>query len=134
MILEAPPAAAITYVNEWRGLDPSVYGGGGSSSGDLPEESPFWSRESDALVSATIGDEGAGSSGSSTGGGRSRAGREVDLGSVTLARLGGAGEKEREEKGGGGEKDELDEEAWEGECGGGGRGRDGSSSTRESAS
>jgi hypothetical protein len=32
MMLAAPPAAAITYVNDSSGLDPSVYGGGGSPS------------------------------------------------------------------------------------------------------
>lgn len=56
IILDGPPAAAITYVNDSMGLDPSVYGGGGSpSSADFaPEDSPFWKK---ALVSATIGDE-----------------------------------------------------------------------------
>ncbi|RMJ28312.1 hypothetical protein PHISP_00789 [Aspergillus sp. HF37] len=112
------------------GLDPSVYGGGGSSSGDFPDDSPFWSRERDALVSLTIGDEGRSCEGSSTGGGGPSAGREVDSGSVTLERSGAGSEaKERDEKGGGLEKDELDE-ASEGECGGSAA----SSSTRESAS
>jgi hypothetical protein len=111
------------------GLDPSVYGGGGSSSGDFPDESPL-SRERDVLVSSTIGDEGPSCEGSSTGGGGPSAGREVDSGSVTLERSGaGSTAKDRDEKGGGLEKDELDE-ASEGECGGSAA----SSSTRESAS
>lgn len=32
MMLAAPPAADMTYVSPLRGLDPSVYGGGGSPS------------------------------------------------------------------------------------------------------
>lgn len=53
MILAAPPAAAITYVNDSRGLDPSVYGGGGSPSSTLLlDDSPLVSCGSAALVSA----------------------------------------------------------------------------------
>ncbi|RJE25519.1 hypothetical protein PHISCL_02131 [Aspergillus sclerotialis] len=77
------------------GLDPSVYGGGGSpSSGDFRECSPSWSRVRDALVSATIGDEDSDSKGSSRGGGGPSAEREGDDG------LDSEG-KNREEKGGG---------------------------------
>lgn len=32
MILAGPPADAMTYVNDSSGLDPSLYGGGGSPS------------------------------------------------------------------------------------------------------
>ena len=57
MMLAAPPAAAMTYVNDSMGLDPSVYGGGGSPSSDpFPDDSPFFSRESSALVSTTTED------------------------------------------------------------------------------
>lgn len=52
MILAAAPAAAITYVNESSGLEPSVYGGGASSSSALLEDSPLLSAGSAALVSA----------------------------------------------------------------------------------
>lgn len=84
MILEAPPAAAMTYVKESIGLDPSVYGGGGSpSSGVFPEDFPSWSRERDSLVSAKIDDEGSGW-GVSGGGGGPSAGRDGEPGSGTL--------------------------------------------------
>lgn len=54
MILEGPPAAAITYVNVSIGLEPSVYGGGGSpSSRFLFDDSPFVSLGKAAFVSAT---------------------------------------------------------------------------------
>ena len=53
IMLVAPPAAAITYVNESRGLEPSVYGGGASSSSALFEDSPLLSAGSAALVSAS---------------------------------------------------------------------------------
>lgn len=53
-MLAAPPAAAIKYVNESSGLDPSVYGGGGSpSSVTLLEASPLLSDGRAALVSAS---------------------------------------------------------------------------------
>lgn len=46
--------AAITYVKESSGLEPSVYGGGGSpSSGPLVDGSPLLSEGSAALVSAS---------------------------------------------------------------------------------
>jgi len=51
-MLVGPPAAAITYVNASMGLDPSVYGGGGSPSSKLLfEDSPLVSRGGTALVS-----------------------------------------------------------------------------------
>lgn len=55
MILAGPPAVAMTYVNESSGLEPSLYGGGGSPSSKsllLPAPS-LVSRGSAALVSAT---------------------------------------------------------------------------------
>lgn len=123
MILEAPPAAAITYVNDSMGLDPSVYGGGGSpSSADFPGDSGFWSREKEALVSATKDEEGLGSRGSSSGG-RTEVGAEADSGGekVTFPRLNAvAGAKTREEKGGGRDEEKLEEASEYGECGGGG--------------
>jgi len=52
-MLAAPPAAAMTYVNDSSGLEPSVYGGGGSpSSMPFPDASPLVSRGKTALVSA----------------------------------------------------------------------------------
>ena len=50
-MLAAPPAAAMTYANESSGLDPSVYGGGGSPSSTLFEDSPLVSGGSAALLS-----------------------------------------------------------------------------------
>lgn len=51
-MLAAPPAAAMTYVKESSGLEPSVYGGGGSpSSAALLDGSPLLSDGSAALVS-----------------------------------------------------------------------------------
>jgi hypothetical protein len=53
-MLAAPPAAAMTYVNPSSGLEPSVYGGGGSpSSRSLLPCPSLVSRGSAALVSAT---------------------------------------------------------------------------------
>jgi len=53
-MLEGPPAAAITYEKASRGLEPSVYGGGGSpSSKFLPDVSPLVCLGSTTLVSAT---------------------------------------------------------------------------------
>lgn len=56
-MLEAPPAAAIMYVKERRGLESSSeYAGGGSASSSLVRELPSalvsWGRE--RLVSATV--------------------------------------------------------------------------------
>ena len=90
MILAGPPVAAITYVNESSGLDPSVYGGGGSdSSALLPEASAFVSRGRAALVSAStlvvaavVSPEGVGA-GEKAGGG-------PESGSRTLTRSGEA--------------------------------------------
>jgi hypothetical protein len=54
MMLAGPPADAITYVKESSGLEPSLYGGGGSPSSIslLPARS-LVSRGRAALVSAT---------------------------------------------------------------------------------
>lgn len=53
-MLAAPPAAAMTYVKESSGLEPSVYGGGGSpSSAALLDGSPLVSDGSAALVSCS---------------------------------------------------------------------------------
>ena len=72
MILAAPPAAAITYVNESSGLDPSVYGGGASSSSAPLLDSPLLSAGSAALVSAsTLDKPAAGDTGVKAGGGGS---------------------------------------------------------------
>lgn len=55
MMLAAPPAAAMTKVNDSSGLEPSVYGGGGSlSSTPLRVGSPLVSRGNTALVSAAL--------------------------------------------------------------------------------
>ena len=55
IMLAGPPAVAMTYVKLLIGLDPSLYGGGGSpSSRSLLAEAPsFVSRGSAAFVSAT---------------------------------------------------------------------------------
>lgn len=55
MMLAAPPAAAMTYGNPSSGLEPSVYGGGGSPLSSLLEEASLSlvSLGSAALVSAT---------------------------------------------------------------------------------
>ena len=53
-MLAAPPAAAITYWNPSKGLEPSVYGGGGSpSSIPLLDDSAFVSCGSAAFTSAS---------------------------------------------------------------------------------
>jgi hypothetical protein len=56
MILAGPPAVAMTYVKDANGLEPSLYGGGGSPSSKSLLAS-FMSRGSAAFVSATT--EGA---------------------------------------------------------------------------
>lgn len=66
MILAAPPAVAIRYVNDSRGLEPSEYAGGGSLSSSSLDGSPFVSRGRAALVSATtsaVDDGGAAAAG-----------------------------------------------------------------------
>ena len=52
-MLEVPPAAAMRYVKEWRGLEPSEYAGGGSPSSSLRDDCPLVSRGSARFVSAT---------------------------------------------------------------------------------
>lgn len=59
MILAAPPAAAIRYVKDSRGLEPSEYAGGGSLSSSSLGDSPLVSRGSAAFVSVTTSGEGA---------------------------------------------------------------------------
>lgn len=69
IMLAAPPAAAMTYVKPSSGLEPSVYGGGGSpSSRSLLDCPSLVSRGSAALVSATTVDAPAEPSVSSNGG------------------------------------------------------------------
>lgn len=80
----------MTYVKDWSGLYPSVYGGGGSpSSKPLPDASPVLSRESAALVSKTTGDcAGDGdwnAEVSSNGGAGAKAGKNGEPDSVTDA-------------------------------------------------
>lgn len=54
MILAGPPADAMTYVKDSSGLEPSLYGGGGSpSSRSLLLDPSLVSRGRAALVSAT---------------------------------------------------------------------------------
>ena len=81
MMLAAPPAAAMAYVNPSRGLEPSVYGGGGSvSSAPFVEDSPLVSCGSAAFTSASAAD---GPSGGSGGTGCAIAGGAEGSGSVT---------------------------------------------------
>lgn len=54
MMLDAPPAAAMTYENEKRGLSPSVYAGGGSASSSLLLFSALESVGRAFFVSATV--------------------------------------------------------------------------------
>ena len=62
IILAAPPAVAMTYVNDSSGLDPSVYGGGGSPSSMPPlEDSPFVSFGRAAFVCAAALDSASSS-------------------------------------------------------------------------
>lgn len=86
-MLAAPPAAAITYVNDSIGLDPSVYGGGGSASSDFPDDSPGLSfpAQRTALVSETTDDAGKPSGSSSNGGAGAVAEIDADGGSAVTA-------------------------------------------------
>lgn len=89
------------------GLDPSVYGGGGSpSSVDFPCDSGFCSGVNADLVSATKGNgDGSGSRGSSSGDGETKdggIGADEDSISAGLARSGSIpGTKSSDENGGG---------------------------------
>ena len=57
IILVAPPATAIAYENPSRGLEPSVYGGGGSDSSTLfADDLPLVSSGNAALTSASAVD------------------------------------------------------------------------------
>lgn len=68
-MLAAPPAAAMTYVKPSSGLEPSVYGGGGSpSSRSLLDWPLLLSRGSAALVSVTTDGAAEVAVGSSKGG------------------------------------------------------------------
>lgn len=83
-MLAGPPAAAMTYVKELMGLEPSVYGGGGSdSSPPLFEDSPLVSAGSAAFASCSTL-VGAGLT-SCSGGAGEKAGGGVESGSVTRA-------------------------------------------------
>lgn len=127
-MLAAPPAAAITYVKESSGLDPSVYGGGGSpSSALLLGHSPFLSAGSAALVStsAELGAVDENVFGGSNGGVGAKAGSETESVSVIDVFMRSKvfwGGKYRDENGGGrggGGAEEDDGAKKMGECGGG---------------
>lgn len=116
MMLAAPPAAAITYVNESRGLDPSVYGGGGSpSSTPLFDDSPLVSVGSAALFSAAaLCSASSSARASSKEGAGAVASSELQTVSVTLARMqsnSASVGKYNEEKGGGRGEGGIDDEA-----------------------
>ena len=87
-MLAGPPAVAMTYVNESSGLDPSLYGGGGSpSSISLLLEPSFVSRGRAALVSATAA-AAAEDDDSVKGGAGAKAGRDSQALLVMTALLG----------------------------------------------
>lgn len=74
MMLAGPPAVAMTYVKDGNGLEPSLYGGGGSpSSKSLPEAS-LVSRGNAALVSATTEEAAAEDEDPWSGGSEEKAG------------------------------------------------------------
>lgn len=113
MILAAPPAADMTYVNAKRGLSPSSYAGGGSASSSFRLDPPLESRGSALLVSPT-GSWKALDGVDSGGGLLEYAGAATDpdaRGSVVVT--GSATESwsgaKREEKGGGREEEEASE-------------------------
>jgi hypothetical protein len=54
MMLAAPPAAAMMYAKESKGLDPSVYAGGGSESSFFLDDSPVVSCGNAAFVAVTV--------------------------------------------------------------------------------
>ena len=119
IILAAGPATAITYVNESSGLEPSVYGGGGSeSSALLLEGSALVSKGRAALVSAStlIAPVGA----TSTGGAGQKGDGGKESGSVTAAlkwSVGFAVAESSEEKGGGARDCGVEEDAGRGSVG-----------------
>ena len=59
MMLAAPPAAAITYVKPSSGLEPSVYGGGGSPSSRLLMEDSALLSCGNAALTCSSRTEGA---------------------------------------------------------------------------
>lgn len=92
MMLAGPPAVAITYVKELSGLEPSLYGGGGSpSSMSLLLEPSLVSRGSAALVSATAA-AAADDEDSVNGGAGAKAGRVSEAAQVTAGLLWSSGE------------------------------------------
>ena len=101
-MLAAPPAAAMAYVKPSRGLEPSVYGGGGSRSSELfADDVPLVSVGSAAFTSASAADgatESSGGTACTNDGGAEGSGSVIR----TFAESGtdGVG-KYREEKGGG---------------------------------
>lgn len=87
-MLAAPPAAAMTYVNPSSGLEPSVYGGGGSPSSKSLLDCPgLVSRGSAALVSATTVEGDPGDSHSSNGGAGAYATSESDAQAVATREM-----------------------------------------------
>ncbi len=140
MMLEAPPAAAMRYVKDWRGLDPSEYAGGGSDSSSLVlrDDSPLVSWGSARFVSswnwdaarARLDDSGTTWSFGAYAGADAEAVRSAsasatgDLygsrGSRTEAASPGSGLAKSEENGGGKRKAEVLAEASEAGYRGGG--------------
>lgn len=107
IILAGPPADAMTYVNDSSGLDPSLYGGGGSpSSISLLLEPSLVSRGRAALVSATADaaaedeDEDSVNGGAATNAGGASVWGVSSLALLRSSVASSAGKK-REEKGGG---------------------------------
>lgn len=109
-------------MNESSGLDPSVYGGGGSpSSSPLLEDSPLLVEDSFALSAAALHSASSSASASSKEGAGAVARRHSDIDSVTAAFIrcsSESGGKYSDEKGGGFGEDgpEFDASG----CGGGG--------------
>lgn len=103
MMLAGPPADAMTYVKDSSGLEPSLYGGGGSpSSRSLLLEPSFVSRGRAALVSATAF-AAAEEDDSVKGGAGAKAGGESDCDGESWRDSSRAGKKREEKDGGYGE-------------------------------
>ena len=110
MILAAPPVAAIANVNPSSGLDPSVYGGGGSvSSKFFPDASPLVSSGKGAFISASTVEETLGGWSTAVG---VKAGGAEGSGSVTTTFADSGGDEGKSEENGGGlESAQFEDEA-----------------------
>jgi hypothetical protein len=119
-MLAGPPADAMTYVNPSRGLDPSLYGGGGSPSSRSLLADSLVSCGSAAFVSAKTLEAAPDEDGSWPGATVENAGRgsscsaalDVALLALATAARSGLLKKREKKEGGPGSSAELEDSGW----------------------